>query len=112
MIVDIRNPLIKKKTSTPRNPPAKPGTPAWKNKTGSTASALKPLMSDRNFIGFSFQKKGESWSNETPTIIPRACGITLTSDSRHALQAPRTSRRSVTQLKFVCAIVVGGMSRQ
>ena len=43
----IRNPEMTKKTSTPAKPPENPATPAWLNRTASTASARSPSMSRR-----------------------------------------------------------------
>jgi hypothetical protein len=43
----MRKPEMTKKTSTPTNPPATPGTPAWNRTTASTATARRPSMSGR-----------------------------------------------------------------
>ncbi|CAM5739042.1 hypothetical protein SMICM304S_10892 [Streptomyces microflavus] len=44
----IRYPEMTKKTSTPMNPPARPGISAWKARTARTATARSPSMSGRN----------------------------------------------------------------
>jgi hypothetical protein len=47
MIVEIKNPEMTKKTSTPMKPPGNQLGNAWKPTTGSMASARRPSISGR-----------------------------------------------------------------
>ena len=62
----MRNPEITKKTSTPMNPPANPGTSAWASKTSTTATARMPWMSQR----YPFLWGGSGPSTAAPMTAP------------------------------------------
>src|SRR6476646_4176155 len=83
-----------KNTSTPRNPPLKPGTPAWKKTTDSALMARKPSISDR--YGLGMPRRAEPRALQPVRQAPDAfCSGRPTPVDRHTVkQQTRATRRA------------------
>ncbi len=85
----MTKPEITKKTSTPTNPPLRPGTPAWKRTTSSTAMARRPSTSGRNLRSAGGLPDSSSKSTGRPSMPEAPEGRVSRTSARYLLMAPR-----------------------
>ena len=85
----MTKPEITKKTSTPTNPPLRPGTPAWKRTTRSTAIDRRPSTSGRNLRSAGGLPDSSSRSTGRPSMPEAPEGRVSRTSARYLLMAPR-----------------------